>query len=41
VHVPAAAHPTWNLGLGVAARRFLRLAYFLPLIYAASVYLLT
>jgi hypothetical protein len=41
VHLPAAPHPTWNIGLGWPARRFLRLAYFLPLIYAAPVYLLT
>jgi membrane protease YdiL (CAAX protease family) len=33
--------PLGTLGLGWPARRFLRLAYFLPLIYAAPVYLLT
>ena len=33
--------PLGALGWGWPARRFLRLAYFLPLIYAAPVYLLT
>jgi membrane protease YdiL (CAAX protease family) len=33
--------PLGTLGWGWPARRFLRLAYFLPLIYAAPVYLLT
>ena len=33
--------PIGTLGWGWPARRFLRLAYFLPLIYAAPVYLLT
>ena len=33
--------PLGPLGWGWPARRFLRLAYFLPLIYAAPVYLLT
>ena len=33
--------PLGTLGWGWPARRFLRLAYFLPLIYAAPAYLLT
>jgi hypothetical protein len=41
VHLPAAPHPLGTLGWRWPARRFLRLAYFLPLIYAAPVYLLT
>ena len=41
MHLPAAPHPSRNPGLELQPRRSLSLAYFLPLLYATPVYLLT